>query len=44
MISEEIAKMLETGAILETTHTKGEFISNILIRPKKDGSFPPPDN
>ena len=39
IISEEIAKMLKTGAILEKTHAKGEFISNIFIRPKKDGSF-----
>ena len=41
MITDEIAKMLQKGAIVETHHSKGEYISNIFLRPKKDGSFRP---
>ena len=39
MITKEIHKMLQKGAIVETNHTDDEFISNIFLRPKKDGSF-----
>ena len=41
MITQEIAKMLQKGAIMETSHTDGDFLSNIFLRPKKDGSFRP---
>ncbi len=41
MITSEIAKLLEKGAIVKTNHVEGEFISNIFIRPKKDGSSRP---
>ena len=39
VISTEIEKHLQKGVIVTTGHEKGEFISPIFIRPKKDGSF-----
>jgi len=39
VISTEIEKLLHKGVIVATGHEKGEFISPIFIRPKKDGSF-----
>ena len=40
-ISDEVAKLLQKVAIVETDHMDGEFISTIFLRPKKDGSFRP---
>ena len=39
IIDKQIEKFLQTGVIETTTHCKGEYISNIFIRPKKDGSY-----
>ena len=39
IIDEQIACFLERGIIEKATHSNGEYISNILIRPKKDGSY-----
>ena len=33
------SKFLEKGIIVKGSHEEGEFISNIFLRPKKDGSF-----
>jgi hypothetical protein len=33
----KLKKILEKGVIIETTHCVDEYISNIFIRPKKDG-------
>ena len=35
----QISKFLEKGIIVKSSHEEGEFISNIFLRPKKDGSF-----
>ena len=35
----QIEQFLETGVTEKTTHSKGECISNIFIRPKKYGSY-----
>ena len=37
IIEEEISKLLRKGVITEASHCRGEFISSIFIRPKKDG-------
>ena len=39
IIDKQIEKFLQTGVIETTTHCEGEYISNIFIRPKKDGSY-----
>ena len=39
VISTEIEKLLQKGVIITIGHEKGEFISPIFIRPKKDSSF-----
>ena len=39
IIDKQIEKFLQTGVIETTSHCKGEYISNIFIRPKKDGSY-----
>jgi len=39
VIGTEIEKRLHKGVIVATGHEKGDFISPIFIRPKKDGSF-----
>ena len=36
---EQIACFLEREIIEKATHSNGEYISNIFIRPKKDGSY-----
>ena len=41
IISIEIDKLLQKGANTLATHEYGEFVSNIFIRPKKDGTFRP---
>lgn len=33
------SKFLEKGIIVKSSHEEGEFISNMFLRPKKDGSF-----
>lgn len=38
IIDQQIECFLQRGIIEKTTHTTGEYISNIFIRPKKDGS------
>ena len=38
IIDQEIAKMLAKDIVVVATHTSGEVVSNIFIRPKKDGS------
>ena len=35
----QIEQFLETGVTEKTTHSKGECISNMFIRPKKYGSY-----
>ena len=37
IIDVEIDKLLIKGVISETTHCRGEYISTIFVRPKKDG-------
>ena len=37
VIDMEIDKLLMKGVISETTHCRGEYISTIFVRPKKDG-------
>ena len=39
IIDEQIACFLERGVIERAKHSNGEYISNIFIRPKKDGSY-----
>ena len=39
IIDEQIACFLERGVIERATHSNGECISNMFIRPKKDGSY-----
>ena len=39
IIDKQIEKFLQTGLIETTTHCEGKYISNIFIRPKKDGSY-----
>ena len=39
IIYEQMACFLERGVIERATHSNGECISNIFIRPKKDGSY-----
>ena len=39
IIDEQIACFLERGTIEKATQSNGEYISNIFIRPKKDGSY-----
>ena len=35
----QIDKFIKKGIIVQSYHEQGEFISNISLRPKKDGSF-----
>ena len=35
----QIDKFLQKGIIVKSCHEQGEFISNIFLQPKKDGSF-----
>ena len=39
IIDKQIENFLQTGVIETTSHCKGEYISKIFIRPKKDGSY-----
>lgn len=39
IIDEQLESFLSRGIIEKAVHTKGEYISNIFIRPKKDGSY-----
>ena len=39
IIDRQIEKFLQTGVIEKTTPCEGGYISNIFIRPKKDGSY-----
>ena len=38
-VDAHITKFLEKGIIVESSHEDGEFISNIFLQPKKDGSY-----
>ena len=38
-IEEELLVMLEKGVIEKTEYEDGQFVSNIFLRPKKDGRF-----
>ena len=38
-VNAQMSKFLENGIIVHSSHEEGEFISNIFLRPKKDGSF-----
>ena len=38
VIRSEISKLVEKSVIIRTQHKPGEFISSILVRPKKDGT------
>ena len=38
IMASELKKLLALGVIVESFHESGEFISNIFIRPKKDGT------
>ena len=38
-VNAQISKYLEKGIIVESSHEEGEFIPNIFLRPKKDGSY-----
>ena len=38
-VDAQITKFLEKGIIVESSLEDGEFISNIFLRPKKDGSY-----
>ena len=37
-ISAEIKKLVHKGVLLKSSHEKGEFLSTIFLRPKKDGT------
>ena len=39
IVDEEIVKLLATGVIVECQQTPDQFVSNVFIRGKKDGSF-----
>lgn len=41
MVDNEIIELIEKGAISESKHEQGEFISNIFLVKKKGGSFRP---
>ena len=38
-VNAQISKFLEKGIIVESSHEEEEFISNVFLRPKKDGSY-----
>ena len=38
-MDQEIYTLLQKGVIEEAYHSHGEFLSNVFLRPKKDGSF-----
>ena len=39
MVAQEIDKLLCKGVIQKVHHTEGEFLSNVFLRLKKDGSY-----
>ena len=39
VIDLEISKLLKNQVIVETSHSPGEYLSTVFVRPKKDGSF-----
>ena len=39
LMDQEIHTLLQKGVIEETYHSFGEFVSNVFLRPKKDGQF-----
>lgn len=39
LMDQEIYTLLQKGVIEEAYHSHGEFLSNVFLRPKKDGSF-----
>lgn len=39
VVQQEIANLLMKGGIEVTTHEPDEFLSNIFLRPNKDGSY-----
>ena len=39
LMDQEIYTLLQKGVIEEANHSPGEFLSNVFLRPKKDGSF-----
>ena len=41
LVEQEIQELLSKGAISFVEHSKGEFISNIFLREKKDGRYRP---
>ena len=38
-MDQEIYTLLQKGVIEEAYHSHGEFLSNVFLRPKKDGSL-----
>ena len=40
-IDHAVSKLLEKGAVTQTLHTQGEFLSNIFLVPKKTGDLRP---
>ena len=38
-MDQEIYTLLQKGVIAEAYHSHGDFLSNVFLRPKKDGSF-----
>ena len=39
LMDQEIYTLLQKGVIEEAYHSHGEFLSNVFLRPKKNGSF-----
>ena len=39
IISAELDKFVHTGVIERATYSDGQYVSNIFIRPKKDGKY-----
>ena len=39
IVAHEIEKLLIKGVVQKVRHTKGEFLCNIFLLPKKDGSY-----
>lgn len=41
LMDTEIQKLLDKGAIIQTSPTNGQFLSHLFLRKKKDGSYRP---
>ena len=39
LVEHEISRLLKTGVLVTCKHEPGDFISNIFLREKKNGSF-----